>query len=845
MKRRKNKNILPQMFDVKPVGDSGYVDYGKIKRGKKIVTLRSEVTESEKQKAREYIIEGEEREHLKKRVDVWASQVARLKKRSCGKINIPLRQSQKVQAKSRKMTMKQKPQNKKEAMIFETGRKADSSMSFQKRESSSSSKEIGSKRYFEEEKLKIDRKSKTANTFWRILFSNYKGIVSSENSRFVTVGKPVLAFSSLAVIAVLAVIGVKYVSYGFQLKDNIQVLGQQAIGHLEQAKIDLQQKNFNSANANFDNALDSFSDAQSQIEILGGDMLDIFSGLPVLSKISSGKNVVYAGNELTRSTKELAMIIELLSSSANNSGGESQRAETSLIDIFLTLSGHVEKAKINLDNAQRYIEKVKIEDLPAEYQERFRKIKKALPITISLMDSFEQHSAIFLELLGHNGPRKYLLVFQNNQEMRATGGFIGSYGILHISNGEVKKMMIDGIFNPDGQFKDDIVPPRPLQKITAGWSTHDANWFPHFPKTAQKLSSFYEKTGGPTVDGIMTMTPTVMEKMLSVTGPIEMEEFGVVVDSENFIRTTQYEVEIDYDKEENNPKKFLADLAPKIFERLFGISDPKDASKVIAVLVDALEEKHILLHSFEEEVQDVISERGWSGEILSTNNDFLMVVNSNINGFKTDGVIEETISHNAQVMEDGSIVDTVKIKRVHNGGDGGYEWWNKVNSNYMRVYVPKGSELLSVDGHTREMVEAPLDYEKLEFKRDPDVMDEETGMVIDEETGTRIYEEENKTVFANWVYVSPKETVEIEYVYRLPFGIDLEKNAGHMDTYSILFQKQAGSIGSNLHFEISTNGNEKVLWKYPDELNVDDQDASFETKLTKDNFIGVVLQRKE
>ncbi|HBR71803.1 MAG TPA: hypothetical protein DEA27_03310, partial [Candidatus Moranbacteria bacterium] len=32
--------------------------------------------------------------------------------------------------------------------------------------------------------------------------------------------------------------------------------------------------------------------------------------------------------------------------------------------------------------------------------------------------------------------------------MRATGGFIGTYGLLDISNGHVRDFFIDGIFNP-------------------------------------------------------------------------------------------------------------------------------------------------------------------------------------------------------------------------------------------------------------------------------------------------------------------------------------------------------------------------------------------------------------
>jgi len=221
-----------------------------------------------------------------------------------------------------------------------------------------------------------------------------------------------------------------------------------------------------------------------------------------------------------------------------------------------------------------------------------------------------------------------------------------------------------------------------------------------------------------------------------------------------------------------------------------------------------------------------------------------MVINSNINGYKTDGVIDETISHKAEIMPDGSIIDTVRIKRVHNGGDSDYEWWNKVNSNFVRVYVPLGSELISASGHTREAVEPPLDYEKLGFKTDDDVVAEEQGMIFDETTGTRIYQENGKTVYGNWLYVSPKETVELEYVYSLPFKIKPTDENDHVDTYSLLVQKQPGSVGSELNSEVQISNQEEVVWKYPENIELKDQQAHFNTKLKTDKIIGVIMQKK-
>ncbi len=876
--KKHQKNILPQMFDIKPVDKDGDVDMEKILSIPNVISLKKDA--KNKQFSRSSMPQAAETHGRKKKISRDHTHEIRHFSGGVKSADLPARADKgevfsysHMDKKIEKWMRSAKKIGKEKRMISEKGEgcqhsgrpdikavRAGTKKEKDEREhlkpnitesrqfiSGSESQAVkdlrGEAILNEKTQRSAGKKKKSQKVFLPSLFLNYRKIQALQGGWFQCVGKPALSFAAIAIMMTISFTGLIYTSYGFQIKNDVQVLGEQAIGHLELAKQEIKQKDFDSANANFEKAILSFTQAQEQIDKIGGDMLDIFSELPFLSKISSGKNVVSAGNDLTMSAKELAAVAALLSS-ADNSLENGQENPISLIDVFLRVDEHVLKGEEHLENARSHIEKVHIEDLPAEYQEKFRKIKQTVPVAISAIEIFHQHSEIFLELLGNNGPRKYLLLFQNNQEIRPTGGFIGSYGLLNISNGNVKKFMIDGIFNPDGQFKEDIIPPRPLQKVTAGWSTHDANWFPHFPASAKKISSFYEKTGGPTVDGIITMTPTVMEKMLEVTGPIRMDEYGVTIDSDNFIRETQYEVEENYDREENQPKKFLADLAPEILDRLFNVSDAASVSKAITALSEALKEKQILLYSFEDSVQDVISKRGWSGGIRQTKGDFLMVVNTNVNGYKTDGVIDETISHKAEIMPDGTIINTVSVKRTHNGGDTDYEWWNKVNSDYMRVYVPNGSELISVSGQTREFIEPPLDYEKLGFKADPDIAREEESMAIDEETGTRIYEEEGKTVFANWVYVSPKETAEIEYVYRLPFKIELNKNSEKFDTYSLLAQKQSGSIGSEFRSTVEFGNGKDVVWKYPNNIEIHDKSTLLKTKLTEDRFLGIVLQKK-
>lgn len=643
----------------------------------------------------------------------------------------------------------------------------------------------------------------------------------------------------------VAVLGGLYIKDGLETQKRVLGISKEAYGNINSAIDQAKNNNFATSSGKFKDAFNDFSSMSKSLEGLGTGVIKVSRFIPGASKLSSGYHLTEAGKQLSLAGEKISSLanrVDEIEEKAKNGNGQ---MNISVLEIFKSFESDLKEINSYLYNAQDSLDKVKINDIPKENRDEIVELKSKLPVIIETVNEFSTNSHIMADFLGANGPRKYLFLFQNNQEMRSTGGFIGSYGVLDIDGtGRIRNFFIDGIFNPDGQLFDKVVPPKPIQKISVAWSLHDSNWFPDFPTSAKKAMLFYEKTGGPTVDGVITLTPTVIQKFLEITGPIEMPEYGVTLDRDNFVENIQYEVEVDYDKEENRPKKILSDLAPIMLDKLSQTRDAKAVLKTTDVLNDALKEKHILLYFNNEELQKMISKLGWSGEVLNFGDDYLSVINSNINGFKTDGVVNEEISHEVNIHSNGEIVDAVTIKRKHNGGEKNYEWWNKVNSNYMRVYVPKGSELLEVEGQTREINEDVVDYDSLGFERDEDVKREESQMVIDEKTGTRIYEENNKTVFANWAYVSPQEEVVLKYKYKLPF-----KFTGDIRSYSLLIQKQSGSVGSKVDVKVNYPNNWKVEWKNDGVDSCQSENKNFSqiclnSDLKTDRFIGSVFLDK-
>ncbi|MDP1883794.1 MAG: DUF4012 domain-containing protein [Candidatus Moranbacteria bacterium] len=651
------------------------------------------------------------------------------------------------------------------------------------------------------------------------------------------------SFAGVAAAIFLVIAGTGLFNKGMGIKDAVLGIGQGAYIDLAMAKDGMAGRDFQKSAFEFGEAYDKFGRISQDINSLGGIMVETSRFIPFFSKISSGDHIAQAGKDVSRIgilASEIMQSLEAVKNPLKNDAGPT----VSFLQIFQNTDRNLKEIAILMQDVQDNLDKVNLDDIPADKRAQFAGLKNQLPETNRFLAEFIGNSQIFTDVLGGNGPRKYLFLFQNNQEMRATGGFIGTYGVLDIFNGNVRRFFIDGIYNPDGQLREKVVPPVPIQKISAAWSLHDSNWFPDFPKSAEKAAWFYEKTGGPTVDGVITMTPTVMQKMLEITGPIELPEYGVTVDKDNFIEKIQYEVEVDYDKELNKPKQILADLAPKILDRLFNVRNFSDIARTADVLSESLNEKQILIYSKNYEIESVLSKQGWSGEILDTQKDYLSVINTNINGYKTDGVVDEKIEHQAEIQPDGSVVDTLTVTRHHNGGSLAHEWWNKVNADYMRVYVPKGSILLSAEGQTREYNTPPLDYRALAFKQDAQVRMEEDSLKIDEESGTKIYEDSDKTVFANWAYVSPQETVTIRYKYLLPFKLAMDSKNKPVDTYSLLAQKQAGSLGSGFISRITYPDKYKMVWNYPEQVTRGNNNIRIESDLKTDKFVGAAFTQR-
>jgi len=235
-----------------------------------------------------------------------------------------------------------------------------------------------------------------------------------------------------------------------------------------------------------------------------------------------------------------------------------------------------------------------------------------------LAADFESFKYIF----GFDRPRKYLLVFQNPSEIRATGGFIGSVGIIDVGTAKIKNIKFEDVYGLDGQLKILSEPPSPIKKISAAWSLHDANWFFDFSASAEKIAWFYEKGGGLTPDGVIAISPEVVKGILRITGPIYLADYDQRIDESNFVDLAQEEAEVNYDKTINQPKLFLAKFWRSSRKTVEALPIDKKISVMKSVITD-LDEKDIQLMFRGEGAEAFVESHGWGGQVNATEKDYL------------------------------------------------------------------------------------------------------------------------------------------------------------------------------------------------------------------------------
>lgn len=536
-------------------------------------------------------------------------------------------------------------------------------------------------------------------------------------------------------------------------------------------------QDFKGAGKALGTAHDKFVSAQDQLK-----KIRKFRFLPGLRRqVTAVENLLIAGIELSSGFQELTELADTIFAPLEKDGPVSladiSTEETRMIlqkmhEAPPLLSG----VKGEIDLAAQAIDEIPEKGLLGPISKAVLPLKEQMPAIRKSLELAIPAAEAIPQIVGYPEEKTYLFLLQNNTEMRPTGGFIGTYGVLKLKDGAINLFQTDNIYNLDNKVKNVLIeePPWQLQKYLGAtkWFMRDSNWSPNFPTAAQKAEWFYHQEGGAEDDfhGVIAVTPTFIQSLLELTGEIKVD--GITFTAENFIETLQYQVEKGFYRQgisEAERKEVIGALASKLLDEILSLSSDRwvDLWNTFQKEITA---KQILIFLKDESLEQLITEQGWGGEVKQASGDYFLVIDANMASLKSDPGVIRTINYTLSQNASGELVGKIDL---HYDNQGAFGWKTTRYRTYTRVYVPKGSELIESQG--------AMENDKLHGGRAGEV---------------EVLEEEGKTRFGAFISIEPQEQGVLSFTYKLPpYIADQIKNK----QYSLFAQKQSGTPAYSLN----------------------------------------------
>ncbi len=568
----------------------------------------------------------------------------------------------------------------------------------------------------------------------------------------------------------------------------VQATGAQAVSHIRNAGQALGQHRPDIAANDFQSAETAVARAQRQLSNLDGLHGSLVRHLPyVRSRVMSADHLLRAAHDLTQAGQAVSQSLtptDLQQPAVSIDTSGLVQGSLGYIAPLLQHRPVFLTAVNRLLAAADEVSQVPSRDLPASYQPMSTTWDQLRPLIGGPQGRLRPVINLLLTLFASPEPKDELVIFQNDDELRATGGFAGTFLLVEFHNGSFKILDSpgNGPYALSEQIPHTIAPPQPLLALNSYWAFQDTNWFLDVPTSASMMLDFYRQARGFRPDGVILVTPQLIEDLLTITGPLRPDHYQVDITSANFVRATEEQVEFGYDKALNNPKQFLLDLIPTLVRRLATMSSTEALQAGLSVIKDA-DRQDLIFSSEDQAFEKNIQQLGWDGALARLSDDGLAVVDSNLGGGKTDRAIHEQIK--LDVSDDGPLRrHVVTIIRQHAGSPTD-PLTSATNKDFVRVYAPSGAQLVSIDGAT--IPDAELLFPPAANSKVPASLVKAEGQVlIDPLAGTRITHESGRTVFGAWSVIKPGESQTITVTYTTPQPTAIK-------SWSLLWQKQPGA----------------------------------------------------
>ncbi|MFH1186681.1 MAG: DUF4012 domain-containing protein [Candidatus Levyibacteriota bacterium] len=501
--------------------------------------------------------------------------------------------------------------------------------------------------------------------------------------------------------------------------------------------------------------------------------------------VNAGFNGLNASMIMVDAVKPYADILGLKGQGSFVMGSAETRVQTAVTTMG-KITPKIDEIADELNKAKEEIDDVDPNRYPSflvgkKLRENIDQAKKLTDNGVTYINDAKPLIKVLPEILGEPDEKKYLVLFQNDKELRPTGGFITAYAVFRFDKGIVHVDTSSDIYELDGTIPGKPTAPKPLLQYlpkVPKLNLRDTNLSPDFVESMKEFNKLYEKApSAQEVDGIIAVDTRALVAAMNILGDIETNgvKFTTEIDPRCDCPQVVYMLEVIADQPvqgiRTDRKGIIGDLMYAIMNKAFSSSPKLYWGPLFQEMLTQTAQKHILFYSYNKNAQSGFESLNASGRIMDFEGDYFHINGANFGGAKSNMFVSKAVDQNYDIKDDGSITKTVTVnyKNPYPPSDCNLErgnlCLNAVLRNWFRVYVPKGSELIDVKGS---------------------------------EVKVTSYDELGKTVFDGFLTVRPKGSAKLTITYKLPFK--LEKGS----PLPLLIQKQPGIEG--FEYTISNKG---------------------------------------
>ena len=369
----------------------------------------------------------------------------------------------------------------------------------------------------------------------------------------------------------------------------------------------------------------------------------------------------------------------------------------------------------HIDRASAHLQTIDASRLRSPLGPRIAQIQEALPRLRPLLDLFP----LLPELLGADGERHYLIIAQNSDELRPTGGFVSGVGLVRVAQGKIAILQFEDSYAVDNHAQPHPPAPEALRRLmgTELLFLRDANWSPDFPTSARILSAIYKLDRGIAVDGVVAVDLFAVRAFVAALAPLSIPDVEVPITGDNVIAQIKaawdepvegVTVEQNIGEWVRRRKDFMPSLVQAMMERM--AAGEVDLRRLGSALMSVAAEKHLLVYLDHAAAQAVISAIGWDGSIQPGTQDYLAIYDTNFGYNKVNALVTRRTDYQVAWEQEGwtarltltythpapAMAEPCKHESVY--GHTYDDLTHRCYWDYLRVYAPAGSQLLASEG---------------------------------------------------------------------------------------------------------------------------------------------------